>query len=59
MVWVLGHEDHEVEERDGAFFCITCQRAVPREGEDESGVSVEPDLHDQDVAGDISIKVTF
>jgi uncharacterized Zn finger protein (UPF0148 family) len=59
MPWVLGHDDHEVEEREGKLFCVTCQRHVPREGEDESGVSVEPDLHDQDVAADVKVRVTW
>ena len=55
MTWVLGHEDHDVDERGGAFFCRTCDREVPKTGDPQIDLPVQPVAQDDDIGADVTI----
>jgi len=59
-VIVLGpHRDHTVEPHAQGYYCRDCDVVLPLPERGQTTASLSADLHDQDLAADISVKTEF
>lgn len=56
-MWVLGHDDHDLEDRGEEFYCKTCDQHIPKKPGSKVSVGPDIDLHDDDISVGVVIKI--
>jgi hypothetical protein len=56
VTWILDHDEHDVEEREDAFYCRTCDLVIPKHPPAQIDLRAELVAQDDDLGADIVFK---